>query len=93
MKERLKQKWQDEEELTLRVEVVAARGLAASDRDGSADSYVKLTYGNKVCQTQVVPQTLSPTYYHKCILPLGGKAQSLKVECLNYDWLRGIEDR
>ncbi len=75
------------------MEVVAARGLAASDRDGSANSYVKLTHGLTSCQTQVVSKSLSPTFYHKCVLPLDHRAQTLMVECLNFDCLRGLDDR
>lgn len=80
------------EDLTLKVEVVAARGLAASDLDGSANPYVKLTYGSSMRQTQVVRDSLAPSFQHQVVFPLGGRQQSLRVECLNFDCLRGIDD-
>ena len=47
---------------TLKVKVVSARGLKAADRNGLSDPYVKVAIGSKAQKTDVVHETLDPTF-------------------------------
>jgi len=73
---------------SLKVEIVEARDLSASDLDGSSDPYCFLVYGSASTQTQVVPKNLNPTFAHKAVMPLRKPGELLKLKCMDYDFLR-----
>uniref|UniRef100_A0A7S1T598 C2 domain-containing protein n=1 Tax=Tetraselmis chuii TaxID=63592 RepID=A0A7S1T598_9CHLO len=73
---------------SLKVEIVEARDLAASDLDGSSDPYCFITYGSASTQTQVVPKDLNPNFAHKAIMPLRKREDKLRLSCMDYDFLR-----
>ncbi|CAG8441474.1 13515_t:CDS:2 [Ambispora gerdemannii] len=46
----------------LRIGILAARDLAAADRDGFSDPYVVVRVGNQKYQTQVISKNLNPVW-------------------------------
>ncbi|CAG8504841.1 4575_t:CDS:2 [Diversispora eburnea] len=49
-------------ETTLRIGVLAARELAAADKDGSSDPYAVIRVANKKHETAVIKKTLNPVW-------------------------------
>ena len=70
----------------LEVTVVAARGLAAMDANGSSDPYAVLHCGPVRCRTRCVPKTLDPHWgesFRFEVVP--GPAAVLQVDVYDHD--------
>ncbi|CAG8729624.1 15761_t:CDS:2, partial [Acaulospora morrowiae] len=52
-------------EITLRIGIMAARELAAADKDGSSDPYAVIRVANKKYETEIIKKTLNPIW-NKC---------------------------
>ncbi|KAG9295993.1 hypothetical protein G9A89_011845 [Geosiphon pyriformis] len=57
--------------IILRIGVLAARDLAAADKDGSSDPYVVVRVGNQKYQTPVINKNLNPVWNTTFDIKLG----------------------
>ena len=70
--------------ITLRVEVVAARNLAQSDRWGLSDPFVRIKICGQSVDTSVRRNTLNPVWNEELVVFISDKSETLCVEM--YDW-------
>lgn len=89
---------------TLRITIMEGRNLAAKDRSGKSDPYVRLRYGKVERKTKIVKQDLNPLWRQGFEFPELGNREHLQLKCFDADYfndeslgsarvnLEGLED-
>ncbi|KAI5061768.1 hypothetical protein GOP47_0024273 [Adiantum capillus-veneris] len=72
---------------TLRVTVMEGKNLAAKDRTGKSDPYVRLRYGKVERKTKIVKQDLNPLWRQSYEFPELGNGEHLQLKCFDADYL------
>lgn len=89
---------------TLKITVLEGRNLAAKDRSGKSDPYIRLRYGKLERKTKIVKQDLNPVWKQGYEFPEIGNGEYLQLKCYDADYfndenlgsarvnLEGLED-
>lgn len=89
---------------TLKITILEGRHLAAKDRSGKSDPYVRLRYGKLERKTKTVKQDLNPVWKQDFEFPEIGNGEYLQLKCYDADYvndenlgsarvnLQGLED-
>lgn len=71
---------------TLRITVLEGRNLAAKDRTGKSDPYVRLRYGKLERKTKIMKQDLNPIWKQGFEFPEIGNGEHLQLNCYDADY-------